>query len=207
MSDQDLDRVRADLAIMKNVCSEPAIPREEIGVSLIIAAFGAVLAVASWLVPVFWTRLAVALFGIVGTAIYLRWKLRIIKRDGPRRRMDAKELAAWTILGVGVAVYLLFRRFVFEPGEFTAERARQDAGAMLCFIGVAFLAVSTIHRTRRFYIPSAVAFIIGGIGFPFASNTAETLTIFGGTLFAGCLGAAIWMSALVRQERREHAGH
>jgi hypothetical protein len=207
MSDHELDRVQADLAIMKNVCSEPAIPREEIGVSLILAAFGAALAVASWLVPVFWTRLGVALFGIIGTAVYLRWKLRIIKRDGPRRRMDAKELVAWTILGVGVAAYVLFRRFVSEPGEFTPERARQELGAMLCFIGVAFLAVSTIHRTRRFYIPSALAFIIGGIAFPFASNTAETLTILGGSTFAGCLGAAIWMSALVRQERREHVGH
>jgi hypothetical protein len=207
MSDYELDRVRADLAIMKDVCSEPAVPREEIAVSLIVACSGAALAAASWLFPVFWTRLGVAMFGIVGTAIYLRWKLRIIKRDGPRRRWDAKELVAWTILGVGLATYLLFKRFLFSPGEFTEQEARQNIGGMICFIGVAFLAASTMHRTRRYYVPAAMAFMIGGVLFPFASNTAESLTIFGGMLFVGCLGSAIWMSALVRQERREHVSY
>ena len=83
MVDRELDRVRADLAIMKDVCAEPAIPQEEIAISLILAVFGAALAAASWLVPVFWTRLGGARFGVARTAAYLRWKLTIIGCHGP----------------------------------------------------------------------------------------------------------------------------
>ena len=57
MNQPDLDRVAADLAAMKQACSQPVLPREEIGASLLGAAGCASLAAAVWFVPGWWIKL------------------------------------------------------------------------------------------------------------------------------------------------------
>jgi len=71
MSDAELDRVRADLAIMKSACVEPAIPAEEFRVGLIIGCFGVMIAVAPWVVPINWVRWGAAVVVLIGAAIYI----------------------------------------------------------------------------------------------------------------------------------------
>src|SRR5690242_16065013 len=90
MSD-DLDRVRADLAAMKSVCVEPALPTEEVLVDLTVGFCGLLLAAVPWFVPVAWFKTGALVATIIGAAVYVPWKRRILKRDAARRQLETRE--------------------------------------------------------------------------------------------------------------------
>jgi hypothetical protein len=208
MSSDELERVRADLAVMKGVCSEPALPREEIAVSLIVGVCGLLLAAGAWLVPLVWLQWTTLVIGVGGLAIYVPWKWRIIRREGSSRRWDVKEFVAWGIAVLGVNGFLLLRPFVFHPeGGYTPALGREDGAAAFFFIGLGILAGGMLHATRRPMIATGLVFMAGGIVYPFATTAAEGFTLVGMMMAVGCLSYAAWMALLARGERREHVGH
>ena len=91
MHDDDLERVRADLAVVKGFCVEPAVPREEVGWYLATAAAGVALAVTPWLMPIAWVKLGTTLTAAMWAKPTVRrivYMLRVI-RDPVRQCVRA----------------------------------------------------------------------------------------------------------------------
>ena len=71
MAHTDLERVETDLAAMKAVCVEPAIPTEEIVPNLILAGVGVLLVAETFLLPRLGSRATVIMALVLGAAAYI----------------------------------------------------------------------------------------------------------------------------------------
>jgi hypothetical protein len=200
MSDAELDRVRADLAIMKSACVEPAIPAEEFRVGLIIGCFGVMIAVAPWVVPINWVRWGAAVVVLIGAAIYIPWKRRIIKNDAPRRRMEVQEIRIWTIVCIGLVAYLLLHRFGLPP-------VRGYSNACFFAVGLGLVANGLIHPTRRPSIVAGIPVMIAGVLLSLSRRVEVSLSISGACLAVVGFGCSATLAWLTRRERRQHVGH
>jgi len=195
MSQADLNRVRADLAVLKQACTEPAIPSEEIGVGLVLALFGSLLAAAAWVAPPVWVRIG----GHVGITalltIYIPWKRRILQRDARRRDLEAKEILIWTVVVIGLIGYIVTSALAFPRG-----RGYADA----CFFaaGLGCLANGLVHPSRRHAIAIGICVMITALVLPFAHGFAVSTSILGGCAAFVGLSSAATLSWLTRQERR-----
>lgn len=203
----DLERVRSDLAIVKGLCAEPAVPREDIVAFLALAAGGAALAVAPWLVPLAWVKLGTVLAVALGAAVYLPGKIRLLKQQLPERAMEIKEYGIWSVAAIGMIGYVLYCRFVLEGGATFAEGSwGLEAGGLFVFLGLGLLAQGLMHRTRRPNLAMAAACVAVGLLLPFAPDVRTFLTFIGAAVTLGSLGTAAGMAWLVRSQRRSHAG-
>ena len=206
MSRDDLDRVRADLGTMKALCLQPAIPREDILASFVVAIAFAALAVAVWFIPMFWIKLCVVSAAAIGAAAYVPWKRRILRSDAPRRHMEIKELAIWGVAAVGGIAYVLFHRFVMPGGSGYAEDLWQsDVATIQFFLGLGGLVSGLAHRARRTSILPGIILITSGLLLQLATSIAATLMILsaGGSL--ACLAYAAGLAWLIRHQRSENA--
>lgn len=198
MSEADLNRVRADLAILKQACAEPAIPSEEIGVGLVLALFGSLLAPAAWVAPPVWVRTGAAVGITVLLALYIPWKRRILQRDARRRGLEAKEILIWTVVVIGLIGYIVTSALAFPRG-----RGYVDA----CFFaaGLGCLANGLVHSTRRHAIAVGICVMIAALVLPFAHGFAVSTSILGGCAALVGLSSAATLFWLTRQERRNRA--
>jgi hypothetical protein len=204
MSADELDRVRADLATMKSVCMEPAVPLEDTWPSLIAAAFGATIAVAPWFVPMVWVRIGVLAVVIVGLAIYVPWKKRVLHRDSARRQLETRELKIWAVAILGLVSYVLWLRIVKAP---SSEVFGMSASAVLFFVGLGSLANGLVHPTRHYYVVGAFILMFGGMLGQFAGTTNGSLSLLGGTAALACLANSLMLLWIARKEPVTHVGH
>jgi len=200
MSDADLDRVRADLAILKGVYAEPAIPAEEVRVGLLLACFGVAMAAAAWVVPTNWVAWGSAACFTIGTALYIPWKRRIIKNDAPHRRMEVQEIRIWTIVIFGLVAYLLLHRFGLPP-------VRGYSNACFFAVGLGCLANGLVHPTRRAYIAQGIPAMVAAVLLSLSHRVEVNLSIMGGCLALGGFGYSAILARMMRRERSPHAGH
>ena len=210
MQDDDLERVRADLAVVKGYCVEPAVPREEVGWYLATAAVGVALAVTPWLMPIAWVKLGMTLAAAICLAVYLPRKMRLLKlkQPLPERAMEVKEFWVWGVAGVALVSYVLYCRFMVPGGAaFDKQLLLRDAGAMFIFLGIGFVGNAMVHRTRRPLLAIAVCLMAAGVLIPFTTSVAAMFAVLGGTLALGCLGTAAGFEYLARRQRREYGGN
>jgi hypothetical protein len=209
MSNENLDRVDADLAMMKQMCVEPAIPSEDIGLGLVLAGLFTVLVIAAWFLPVLWVKLALTMSLALVAAVYIPRKWRTLESDAPRRRLEIKELIIWGVAAIGLAGYFLFRRFAFPANANHAEEIwRQDAGTVLFFVGLAVVANGLVHPTRRSAIVPGVIAMIGGLLCQLTTSTAAAHSVAFGAAAVYCLANSAGLAWLTRsKERSEHGSH
>jgi hypothetical protein len=196
MSEADFDRVRADLAIIKQACTEPAIPSEEIGAGLVVAVLGTILAIAPWVVPPLWVKVGGLVCVTVCLAIYVPWKRRIMKRDAPRRALEAKEILIWTVASIGLVAYMIVSALAFP-------RSRGYADACFFAVGLGCLANGLVHPTRRHAIAIGLCVMIGAVLLPFATGFAASTSIGGVCTALVGLSSAATLAWLTRRERRK----
>ena len=185
MGEYDLERVSDELAIIKGALAQPVVPREEIGVSLVVAAACLALAAAVWLVSDFWLKLGVVAVGAAGIVAYFPWKLRILRRELPRRRIEAREFLAWGIAMAGMVAYLIVQRFGI--GDYTPEAWRRNLGAMIFFVGLGLAASGVLQPSRRYMMVAAAPLVVGGILTEFVSTRDAAISIVGVSAGLGCL--------------------
>jgi hypothetical protein len=205
MNDDDLDRVRADLATMQSVCAEPAVPSEEIRIWLFLAACGLVLATAVWFVPVLWIRLATLIVFVIGAGVYIPYQRRLIRNSLSHRYWTVPELKFQAVGAAGVVAYFLFRRFV-HPGtaDYGWEVWRQDGSAAFFAIGLGILGYCFSRASRRRYLASGVGFMIGGIAMQFADSRPAVTCIVGVMLAVASLGNAAGSAWAMRSHRGKY---
>jgi hypothetical protein len=203
MSDE-LDRVRADLATMKSVCVEPAVPVEDIAPGLIAAAMGMAIAVMPWFVPMIWVRVGVLMATVVGLAIYIPWKKGVLRRDPVRRQLESREIRIWVIVAFWMIVYGLWLRVVKAPN---LESFGMSATAVLFFVGLGSLANGLIHPIRRYYIVGAIILMLGGMLGQIANTNMTSLSVMGTTMALACLANSLMLMWISRKEHIAHVGH
>lgn len=211
MRDDDLERVRADLAVVKGFCVEPAVPREEVGSYLAAAAVGVALAVTPWLMPIAWVKLGMTLATAICVAVYLPRKMRLLKwkQPLPERAMEVKEFWIWGVAGVALVSYVIYCRFMV-PGGAAFDRqlfVQRDAAALFIFLGIGFVGNAMVHRTRRPLLVIAVCLMAAGVLIPFTTSVAAMFAVLGGALALGCSGTAAGFEHLARRQRREYGGN
>ncbi len=197
----DLERVAADLIVMKNACATQAVPHEEIGVSLVAAGALAALAVADALLPTFWLKAGVVTVAAVGTAIYAPWKWRILRADRLRRRFEAREIAAWMVALAGLLVWFLCRRLFWSGDE---SIRLQDSGTLFFWIGLGFV-ISSVVRPARWHSLAARAILMTAGALVALAATPRTVIPIYAT--AGALAALVNAAGLAHLERRERQTH
>lgn len=205
MRSGDLERVQADLDVVKRSCVEPAVPREDVGSLVALAGLGVTLAIAPWVVPMGWVKLGALIYVAVWCAVYMPRKLRLLTR--PERALEAKEYWVWGAAGVFLVAYVLYSRLAiprWAPVE--AQSWQRDAGTVFFFLGTALLAGALVHPTRRPMLAIGAAMIAAGVWMPFAASISIGYAIMGTALAVGCLGTAAGYEYLARQQRREHGG-
>jgi hypothetical protein len=207
MNDDDLDRVRADLETMQSVCAEPAVPREEIGIWLFLAACGLVLATAAWLVPVLWIRLGTVIVFVIGAGFYIPYQRRLIRNSLSHRYWAVPELKFQAVGAAGVVAYFLFRRFV-HPGtaDYGWEVWRQDGSVALFAVGLGILGFSFSRASQRRHWPAGAGLMMGGIAMQFAASRPALHCIVGVTLAVASLGNAAGSAWAIRSQRGKYVG-
>ena len=179
MSQADLDRVRADLAILKEACVEPALPSEDIGIGLVLGLFGLAIAISAGSAPRHWIVLGSAGSLAVASAVYIPWKMRIVRSDAPRRRMEIQETRIWTVVCITIVAYMVFQRFALTP-----VRAYGDA----CFfaVGLGVVANGADSSTRRYHLAVGIPAMIAAL--LLALHTQPRETFFRHRGLPGCGG-------------------
>lgn len=208
MHDDDLQRVRADLAVVKGLCAEPAVPREDVGWYLAMAVLGVVLVIAPWLVPLAWIKAGVLLFFAVWAVVFVPRKYRLLKQRQPERAMETKEYLVWSVAAVALVAFVLYSRFILRTdAAYAGELLRREMGAVFVFLGVGLAAGGLVHRTRRPQLALGASMGAAGLLIPFTSGAAQFLALLGSAMAVGCLAAAIGFENLARRQRSEHDGH
>jgi hypothetical protein len=203
MAHTDLDRVQTDLAAMKAVCVEPAIPAEDIVPNLILAAFGVLLMAGIYWLPLVWVSRAVKVFGLLVVAVYIPWKRRILRSDYPRRWLEAKELRASVVGGAAILAYVLWFRFSVNDSRVAPTSM---LGAIVCLLGITCVVYYLFQPNRRYYLGTGIAVLIGGLLIHLASEPASIYAIGSGILIAVGLSNAILLWWAARRQRSEQGG-
>lgn len=205
MSQGDVERVRADLAVMQGVCTEPSLPREDVVVGLVVAAFGLAIAGTAFFVPTWSIKLLFAVFGVVGLGVYVPWKRRLLVQKGATRLLERRELAISMIVMLPLVAFFLFHRFVIPgPNGYGLDQWRYDAAAAMFFVGVGVLANALVHPSRRPYLAWAAALAIGGLLYPLTTTTAAGYALVGAVFAVGGLGGSAWLAYLIRRQHGHH---
>ena len=204
MAQSDLERVEADLAAMKAVCVEPAIPTEEIVPNLVIAACGAALLVAGLVLPTSWLGWIVPISALLGAAVYIPWKRRVLRQDAPRRRLEIKENWLQFVGAVLTVGYVVWFRLAASG---TQESMRSMTAGIFFLLGATITAYIAVEPRRRNYLGTGIALAVAGMIFPFAKEPATfCAVVFGMMVVVGLSNAAgLWWAA--RRERVEYGGN
>ena len=162
MSRADLDRVRADLAAMREAAGfDLPFGRTDVRLSLGVAAAGA--AVAGWAAFVPWGQrwgtlapllLLVAAYGVTGRRL-----ARDRGREPARWRELRLTLIAAAVIGPVAVGYLFWEKSLGVPRNVTGAAA-------VVFFGAAALVVGLADRARRHYLASAGYVMALGLAIP-----------------------------------------
>jgi hypothetical protein len=204
MAQDDFDRVQTDLAAMKAVCVEPAIPTEEIVPNLILAGVGAVLMVGTFFLPQSWITASVLVAVVLGTVAYIPLKRRVFRSDYPRRRLEIKEAWVSAIGGVATVAYVIWFRFAVSGSR---ESLQLMFPGLLFVIGVTIVAYCIVGSRRMYYLGTGIAATVGALVLHFAAGPRSFHTILFGTLVAVGLSNAILLWWAARRQRSEQGGN
>jgi hypothetical protein len=211
MSEGDLDRVREDLAVMRQAIGpRPPFGREHVWVSLALAVVGIVVAALTA-----WTNISTppatpasaarwAYLGlVVGPALFVLTVLAVAAR---RRRADAPLLwrearLSWVATAVAVPLYLGFVAWAVKNGT----SAGALTAATLFLAGLFALVGAVTDRGRRYTLGWAVATLLAGVCAPAATYESAGL-VAGCWLFLGGFSTAAVMAWQLRGEN-DHAAH
>ena len=179
MADDRIDRVRADLEVVRQAAGLGlSFGREDI-IMVLLAVAGAV-ALGFWSLiyrgPWLRTAAVMLLALTAGGQVWLRAKYRRGSgRPSIRRREYSVSIAAGSIVFLGLLSY-----FHFSRGS--VERPAVYAAVMLSLALSAFL-VGTFDRNRRRYLAGALMMLLAGIAIPVFYN--------GPVIFAVCAACAV----------------
>ena len=200
MSGVDLDRVKQDLATLKDAARlELPFGRKDVRINLWMAACGALIAV--WFAMTPWDDRWLRILLFCPPVVFVGRAMLSAKRDRdhePARWRELRmSLLAMVIIVPLVVAYIRWERWIGMPREMAGAAA-------LFFVGVAALVVALMDFRRLHYAGGALALMAFGIAFPNLSRTG--IFVAGGLcIMAGCLASAAVQWWQLREVENGHA--
>ncbi len=201
MAQTDLERVQTDLAAMKAVCVEPAIPTEEIVPNLILAGVGALLVVEALFLPQSWIAPTVITALVIGAAAYIPLKRRAFRGDFPRRRLEIKEAWGQLIGAIAIVSYVVWFRFAVSG---SGESLQLMFPGIFFLLGATIAAYCIVEPRRRYYLGSGIAAMAASLLLHFAAGPTSFSAILFFTWVAAGLSNAICLWWAARKQRSEY---
>jgi hypothetical protein len=197
MANEDLDRVRADLAVIRTAAGLGSMwGRQDLRTNLLLAAAGA--AAIGWALAPHghWPVLGLLAF-LVPVVEWLRAGTREGDdgRDTERAREDFRQScrALWLAMPIS-ALYLWCRYVGLTPFQFL--------GIATFLVGVVLFGPAVGDRGQRPLLPWAVTLMVGGLLVPL--GIAPVIAVIAGAI---ALGGLISAAAVAWELRQGRAGH